>query len=220
MYIPIIANFLLTLRLSISLKHDILYKYKHRNNIIFKDRFDIALKLVINQNFWIHPESGLKMEMLISKANISDLISSITKNSIEKQKAPILFIHGSFHSAWCYSEYYMDFFNNLGHDCYSVSLRGTANTGMPTNDNSNKVTINQHISDMSFIINRLNQQYADEDTYNSKAPIIVAHSSGGLLAMKLLEIEEIRNKVSGVALLCSVPPSGNDYIHHLITYYN
>ena len=208
MYISItIAYFLCIQIFCISFNYDIFHRYKHNKNIIFKERFDVTLRSTVNQNFWINPKSGLKMEMLISKA----MKTNLNTTTIESHKAPILFIHGSFHSAWCYSENYMEFFNRLGHDCYSVSLRGTANTGMSSNDNNNndnKVSITQHISDMSFIISRLNHQYSDEGINYSKAPIIIAHSFGGLLAMKLLEIEEIRNKISGVALLCSVPPSG------------
>ena len=29
-------------------------------------------------------------------------------------KQPILFIHGSFHSSWCFKENYMSYFNQLG----------------------------------------------------------------------------------------------------------
>lgn len=40
-------------------------------------------------------------------------------------------------------------------------------------------------------------------------PVLIAHSLGGLVAMKLLERPALRAALGGVCLLCSVPPSGN-----------
>jgi alpha-beta hydrolase superfamily lysophospholipase len=39
------------------------------------------------------------------------------------RRAPILFVHGSYHSAWCYAEHFMPYFAALGYDAYAVSLR-------------------------------------------------------------------------------------------------
>ena len=119
-------------------------------------------------------------------------------------KAPILFIHGSYHAAWCYGEHYLDYFSALGHNCYAISLRGTSGTGMPPNDPGEIVKIEKHIYDIQYALQQIRE--ADD---SAPDPIIVAHSFGGLITMKLLEIDEIRNNLSGVALLCSVPPSGN-----------
>lgn len=47
----------------------------------------------------------------------------------DKVKPPILFIHGSYHSAWCFREHYLDYFSSLGHRCFAISLRGTMVTG-------------------------------------------------------------------------------------------
>eukprot|EP01038_Epipyxis_sp_PR26KG_P004154 gene4154-5918_t len=169
----------------------------------------------------------------ISKAyqNTFDFLTSISiLNQVKNEpqlKSPLLFIHGSFHSSWCFTESFMGYFNSIGHDCYAISLRGTAPTGMldindeedfdgpiepsiirksASNSKMNKtVSIEQHVSDISTAIEKM---YFGYNSSNLK-PIIIAHSFGGLITMKLLEDENIRNMIGGAALLCSVPPSGN-----------
>ena len=177
--------------------------------------------------FWITPE-GLSIEVIAAYSQIAggtvdrlrrvDERSEVRKwwentklfftnndNTTPKwSKAPILFIHGSYHAAWCYGEHYLDYFSALGHNCYAISLRGTSGTGMPPNDPGDIVKIEKHIYDIKYALQQIRE--ADDSAPN---PIIIAHSFGGLITMKLLEIDEIRNNLSGVALLCSVPPSGN-----------
>ena len=107
------------------------------------------------ERFWVTPQ-GLNIEVLVTnpealkdlneeqssseqlKMAYSKVMDSIFSNSTKNQdkltvetdvKAPILFIHGSFHSAWCFAENYIDYFTAKGHPCYAVSLRGTSATG-------------------------------------------------------------------------------------------
>jgi len=47
--------------------------------------------------------------------------------------SPIIFIHGSFHAAWCFAEHFFRYFSepsvderSRAHACYSLSLRGTS----------------------------------------------------------------------------------------------
>ena len=126
-------------------------------------------------------------------------------NAIIKQKAypPILFIHGSFHSAWCWEENFIDYFSTEGYNSYSISLRGTSSSIYPGRSD-NKVSIEDHIEDVSTLLTIIRQQNLDKPK-----PIIISHSFGGIIAQKLLEDSSIRDMVSGVALVCSVPPSGN-----------
>lgn len=42
---------------------------------------------------------------------------------------PLLFVHGSYHSSWCWAEHFLPYFASLGYPCYAVSLRGTGPTG-------------------------------------------------------------------------------------------
>lgn len=118
----------------------------------------------------------------------------------------LLFIHGSFHAAWCYQENFMGYFNDLGHDCYAVSLRGTNDTGITLRRNGNKVRIEEHVADMISVVDRI---YSESIASGQPKPVVVAHSFGGLILMKLLELPSIREKLSGCVFLCSIPPSGN-----------
>lgn len=175
----------------------------------------------------------------------------VANEAKSNERPPLLFVHGSFHSAWCFAEHYMGYFNSLGYDCYSVSLRGTAATGMPMDAPGETVKVEEHVRDLSFAVRTIVEQQTerkrvmketgrlpgeaffqgtkaisgsrvdqeqiqnetDEIDYNQISrgvkPVLVAHSFGGLIAMKLLEDGKIRRLLSGVAVMCSVPPSGN-----------
>ena len=125
----------------------------------------------------------------------------VLRSSTERRssKGPLLFIHGSYHSAYCWGDKFLPFFaGDLGYECTALSLRGTGPTGMIDGDSSKSIAIDRHISDVRRVLDRF-----------SRPPTIIAHSFGGLVTMKLLEDEGYRRKVRGVVTLCSVPPSGN-----------
>lgn len=44
---------------------------------------------------------------------------------------PLVFIHGSYHAAWCWGEHWMPFLASKGYETYSISLRGTSGTPPP-----------------------------------------------------------------------------------------
>lgn len=174
------------------------------------------------QFFWITP-GGLNIEVLFSKGLLAEVNETIkyegiwsqifstiiglfqsTSSNIPAKRPPILFVHGSFHGAWCWSEYFFEYFNKFGYDCYALSLRGTSSTGLPPGDTSTSIQVEQHVSDVSYALQTVREQSPE-----SPNPILVAHSFGGLITMKLLEEEKNRVNVSAVAVLCSVPPSGN-----------
>lgn len=46
-------------------------------------------------------------------------------------RPPLLFVHGSYHSSWCWAEHFLPYFSSLGYAVYAVSLRGTGPTGTP-----------------------------------------------------------------------------------------
>ena len=108
---------------------------------------------------------------------------------------PVLFVHGTFHSAWCWSERWMARFAAAGLECHAVSLRGTSASPDAA---SRSVKISQHVDDL--------RSFVDVALPSRPPPILVGHSFGGAYCMKYLEAG---GPASGVALLCSVPPSGN-----------
>lgn len=135
-------------------------------------------------------------------AQLEAIFCEASHPETSQKLAPILFIHGSFHSGWCWQENFMSYFASRGHPSCSISLRGTSSSIYERN--SNTVQIYDHIADLKQVLIEVKTKYADRDN-----PVIISHSFGGLITMKLLEDESIRNHVSGAALLCSVPPSGN-----------
>lgn len=66
--------------------------------------------------------SGLNMEVLYQRG--SDQIRS-TKNP------PLVFVHGSFHAAWCWAEHWLPFFSQNGYDSYALSLLGQGESDSP-----------------------------------------------------------------------------------------
>lgn len=136
--------------------------------------------------------------------SIEVLSSSSSSSGKSSSSPPIIFVHGSFHSAWCFTENYHKYFNDIGHDCYAISLRGTKGTGLPLDQVKSEVKsvgIEEHVSDVSFCIDEI-IELNRKKTQTSALPIVVAHSFGGLILMKLLETVDVRSKLSGVALMC------------------
>ena len=66
----------------------------------------------------ISTSDGLEIELLSSFSSSSSGPGSDSKTT----RPPLIFLHGSFHAAWCWRENYFEFFNNLGFDCYAVSV--------------------------------------------------------------------------------------------------
>ncbi|KAJ6861300.1 hypothetical protein NC651_037397 [Populus alba x Populus x berolinensis] len=68
--------------------------------------------------------SGLNMEVIEQKGLVlADKENNRAPRSSEKNP-PLVFVHGSYHAAWCWDEHWLPFFSWFGFDCYSVSLLG------------------------------------------------------------------------------------------------
>ncbi|MFS8016801.1 putative alpha/Beta hydrolase [Helianthus anomalus] len=81
----------------------------------------VAYKLKQGQSRLFHQlPSGLNMEVIYQKG-----VQTKTKTLDEKQQQqqpPLVFVHGSFHAAWCWSEHWLPFFSENGFDSYALSL--------------------------------------------------------------------------------------------------
>ena len=53
-------------------------------------------------------------------------------SSSESHPTPLLFVHVAWHGAWCWDEYFLDFFAYRGYRALAVSLRGHGNSPSPT----------------------------------------------------------------------------------------
>ena len=141
---------------------------------------------------------------VITTRPLSTIKSSEANGSAERPT--LVFIHGSFHAAWCWAENYLPFFASNGYRSTALSLRGT--NGTFAGKNVKKVKIMDHVDDIDAFL-----QYVESSNENSMKPILIAHSFGGLAVMKYLETKcqntSPSDLLTGVVLFCSVPPSGN-----------
>jgi non-heme chloroperoxidase len=106
-------------------------------------------------------------------------------------KRPILFVHGAFTAAWCWSEYFLAYFAKQGYRACAVSLSGHG--GSRGRDRLDWLSISDYVNDLEQAVETVGGD-----------PIIVGHSMGGFVLQKYLE----RASAPGVVLMASVPPTG------------
>ena len=85
---------------------------------------------------------------------------------------PVLFVHGTFHGAWCWENWLELFSETLGVDCHAVSLRGTSGTPAPGQKNAR---IGEHVADLRALV---------DDGPLAAPPVLVGHSFGGAFVLK------------------------------------
>ncbi|CAN0553095.1 unnamed protein product, partial [Ectocarpus sp. 12 AP-2014] len=83
-----------------------------------------------------------------------------------KSPPPLVFIHGSYHAAWCWAEHWMPFLASKGYETYSISLRGTSGTLIPGAEVRVKVKISDHVHDI--------RSFA-ETVLPRRRPVFVSH---------------------------------------------
>jgi pimeloyl-ACP methyl ester carboxylesterase len=108
----------------------------------------------------------------------------------ESHPAPLLFVHGSWHAAWCWDENFLGFFADKGYRAVALSLR---NHGNSHQKNPRTCSVADWVSDVASVANSLPAE-----------PVVIGHSMGGLVVQKYLEK---RSAPAGV-LLASIPVSG------------
>jgi pimeloyl-ACP methyl ester carboxylesterase len=110
----------------------------------------------------------------------------------EAHPVPLLFVHGAWHAAWCWDEYFLRFFADKGYRALAVSFRGHG--GSPTSKPLRNCTVNDYVEDVWSVAETLPTR-----------PVIIGHSMGGLIVQKYLELHD---SPAGV-LMASIPPQGN-----------
>ena len=139
----------------------------------------------VETSFFPIPSVGLKLEVQSQKA-----ASGVAK------KAPMVFVHGSYHAAWCWSEHWFDYFASRGHDCYAISCRGQGKSDVPQGV-SVAATLVEHADDVTAFCASL-----------ETPPVLVGHSFGGLVAQQVM-CRRNPPELTALALVASVPPTGN-----------
>ncbi|WP_044558816.1 alpha/beta hydrolase [Azospirillum sp. B4] len=106
-------------------------------------------------------------------------------------KTPLLFIHGSWHAAWCWDVHFLDYFARHGYAAYALSLQGHgASEG---HAQLRCTSMSQFVDNVASVARDL-----------PAPPVVIGHSLGGLVAQYYLA------KHSGPAgvFLASAPPQG------------
>lgn len=89
-------------------------------------------------------------------------------------RAPLLFVHGAWHGAWCWAEHFLDFFADRGYRALAVSVRGhgTSLLHQPLRG----CTVADYVDDVRSVATDL-----------PTPPVVIGHSMGGLVVQKYLE---------------------------------
>lgn len=103
---------------------------------------------------------------------------------------PLLFVHGAFHGAWCWSENFLEYFAARGYRAVAVTLRGHAGEPVP---HVNDFTVADYVADVAAAAQSL-----------PTPPVVIGHSMGGFVVQKYLAAHPAP---AGI-LLASAPPYG------------
>lgn len=104
---------------------------------------------------------------------------------------PIVFVHGAWHGAWCWEEYFLPHFRQMGYQAHAFNLTGHGTSKPPAN--LRWIPLKTYLEDLIFVVERFEQP-----------PFVVGHSMGGFLVAKLIETCTVR----GAVLMGAVPPHG------------
>ncbi len=105
--------------------------------------------------------------------------------------APLLFVHGSCHAAWCFEENFLPYFAENGFSAHAVSLRGHGTS--EGRELLKWTSIADYVEDLFQTAKQL-----------SRTPVIIGHSLGGLVVQKFLE----KHAAMAAILLAPSPAHG------------
>jgi pimeloyl-ACP methyl ester carboxylesterase len=113
----------------------------------------------------------------------------LTESPAGDPTASILFVHGAYVGAWCWTEHVLPFFADRGYAAHAVSLRGHGESG----GSLARAGIGDYVADVRRAVDRLDS-----------TPILVGHSMGGVVVQRYLK----RHGAPAAALLAAIPPQG------------
>jgi pimeloyl-ACP methyl ester carboxylesterase len=92
----------------------------------------------------------------------------------ESHPAPLLFVHGAWHAAWCWEEHFLNYFADKGYQALALSLRGHGKSTTPKS--LRRCSLADYVDDVESVINSLPVR-----------PVLIGHSMGGFVVQKYLE---------------------------------
>ena len=116
----------------------------------------------------------------------------ITREPVsDAHPTPVLFVHGMWHAAWCWSEHFLPYFAQQGYVSHALSLRGHG--GSEGHERLRWTSLADYVDDVAQVAGQL-----------QRPPVLVGHSMGGMVVQKYLE----SHQVPAATLLASAPPRG------------
>jgi pimeloyl-ACP methyl ester carboxylesterase len=102
---------------------------------------------------------------------------------------PLLFVHGAWHGAWCWSEHFLPYFSAKGYESHALNLRGHGHS--PIKGSVRFARINDFVADLEEVAAQM-----------PTPPVLIGHSMGGFIIQKYLE----RHDDTPAAVLLTPPP--------------
>jgi alpha-beta hydrolase superfamily lysophospholipase len=116
----------------------------------------------------------------------------ITREPVsDAHPTPVLFVHGMWHAAWCWSEHFLPYFAQQGYVSHALSLRGHG--GSEGHERLRWTSLADYVDDVAQVAGQL-----------QRPPVLVGHSMGGMVVQKYLE----SHQAPAATLLASAPPRG------------
>jgi pimeloyl-ACP methyl ester carboxylesterase len=127
-----------------------------------------------------------------ASAAVRPKLEVISKAPLSPRAAPpILFVHGAWHGAWCWDEFFLNYFAAHGFEAHALSLR--AHGASEGRAQLHRCRIRHYVEDIAAVAASLPSD-----------PILVGHSMGGFVVQKFLET----HASPAAFLLASIPPRG------------
>ncbi len=104
---------------------------------------------------------------------------------------PILFVHGMWHGAWCWDDYFLPYFAAHGYAVHALSLRGHG--AGAERKRLRRTSLADYVADVEQVAGGL-----------PSPPVLIGHSMGGGIVQKYLE----SHQAPAAVLLASVPSRG------------
>lgn len=115
--------------------------------------------------------------------------------STQTHDTPLLFIHGAWHGAWCWDEYFLPYFEEQGFLAHALSL--SAHGKSPKTKPIITYTIWDYVEDVAKVSDHIEKE-------TGKRPILIGHSMGGYITQKYLE----RYTAPAAVLVATIPVVG------------
>ncbi|KAG2500407.1 hypothetical protein HYH03_001978 [Edaphochlamys debaryana] len=146
---------------------------------------------------------GAKLELVSQKAS-----------GTSSGRPPLLFVHGSYHAAWCWQENFLPYFSARGYDAYAVSMRAQGGSDPAPPGTAVAGTLDTLAADVASVVTAVQAESG------GRAPVVVGHSFGGLIVQKYVLASAAPGApaslspgsfppLPGVGFVCSVPHTGN-----------